>query len=103
MTSSCHRTPSDRTYAYQQHLAPKEPAMPSLLSLQITLMTLTATVADSARDGAAARMRQLRDGDRQAGLSTLEIAIIALGLFLIAGVAVLALTNATNTRLNQIQ
>jgi uncharacterized membrane protein YbhN (UPF0104 family) len=81
--------------------------MDRLLALQITLMTLTDnvanTVTDTVRTGAAARARQLRDGDRQAGLSTLEIAIIALGLFLLAGVAVLALTTATNNRLNQIQ
>jgi hypothetical protein len=77
--------------------------MDRLLALQITLMTLTDAVTGTVRTGAAARARQLRDGDRQAGLSTLEIAIIALGLFLIAGVAVLALTTATNNRLNQIQ
>ena len=77
--------------------------MDRLLALQITLMTLTDTVTETVRTGAAARARELRDGDRQAGLSTLEIAIIALGLFLIAGVAVFALTNATNNRLNQIQ
>lgn len=77
--------------------------MDRLLALQITLMTLTDAVSDTVRTGAAARARELRDGDRQAGLSTLEIAIIALGLFLIAGVAVLALTTATNNRLNQIQ
>jgi len=81
--------------------------MDRLLALQLTLMTLTGTVSDrvtdAVRTGAASRARQLRDGDREAGLSTLEIAIIALGLFLIAGVAVLALTTATNNRLNQIQ
>jgi len=77
--------------------------MDRLFALHLTLLTLTDTLTDTVRTGAAARMRQLRDGDREAGLSTLEIAIIALGLFLIAGVAVLALTTATNTRLNQIQ
>jgi fatty acid desaturase len=77
--------------------------MHRLFALQVTLMTLTATLADTVRAGAAARRQQLRQTDRQAGLSTLEIAIIALGLFLIAGVAVLALTTATNNRLNQIQ
>jgi hypothetical protein len=77
--------------------------MDRLLALQITLMTLTDTVTDTVRTGAAARARQPRDGDREAGLSTLEIVIIALGLFLLAGVAVLALTTATNNRLNQIQ
>jgi hypothetical protein len=77
--------------------------MDRLLALQITLMTLTDAVTDTVRTGVTFRARQLRDGDRQAGLSTLEIAIIALGLFLLAGVAVLALTTATNNRLNQIQ
>ena len=73
--------------------------MPALLALQVTLLALT----DSARTAAASRLARLRDQDRQAGLSTLEIAIIALGLFLLAGVAVLALTTATNSRLDQIQ
>ena len=77
--------------------------MHRLLALQVTLITVIDTVIDTVRTGAAARMRELRQADRQAGLSTLEIAIIALGLFLIAGVAVLALTTATNNRLNQIQ
>jgi hypothetical protein len=73
--------------------------MTALLALQVTLLTLT----DSARTAAASRLAQLREQDRQAGLSTLEITIIALGLFLLAGVAVLALTTATNSRLDQIQ
>ncbi len=69
--------------------------MPSLLTLQMLVLSLT----DPAR---SAVRRRLEQADRQAGLSTLEITIIALGLFLLAGVAVLALTTATNTRLNQI-
>ncbi len=69
--------------------------MPSLLTLQMLVLTLT----DPARSAVRRRLEQV---DRQAGLSTLEITIIALGLFLLAGVAVLALTTATNTRLNQI-
>lgn len=73
--------------------------MHRLLAVHIMLLTL----ADTVRDGAATRLRELRAADRQAGLSTLEIAIIALGLFLIAGVAVLALTTATNNRLDQIK
>jgi len=77
--------------------------MHRLFALQVTLMTLTDALAETVRAGADARREQLRQADRQAGLSTLEIAIIALGLFLIAGVAVLALTTATNNRLNQIQ
>lgn len=73
--------------------------MPVLLALQVALLTLT----DGARTAAASRLELLRRQDREAGLSTLEIAIIALGLFLLAGVAVLALTTATNSRLDQIQ
>lgn len=72
--------------------------MTALLALQITLLTLT----DHVTTGVRARLDQLRERDRQAGLSTLEIAIIALGLFLLAGVAVLALTTATNNRLSRI-
>lgn len=39
---------------------------------------------------------------RDVGASTLEIVVIALGLFLVAGVLVAAITNAVNTRLGQI-
>ena len=70
-----------------------------LLALQITLMTLT----DSVKTTARTRLAQLREEDRQAGLSTLELTILALGLFLIAGIAVLALTKATQGRLDQIK
>lgn len=69
--------------------------MSPLISLQILVLTLSDKVK-------AAHRRRLGDHDPEAGLSTLEITIIALGLFLLASVAVLALTNATNTRLNQI-
>ena len=70
-----------------------------LLALQITLMTLT----DSVKTTARTRLAQLREQDRQAGLSTLELTVLALGLFLIAGIAVLALTKATQGRLDQIK
>lgn len=73
--------------------------MHAFLALQITLMTLT----DQATSKLQSRFDQLRQADREAGLSTLEITVLALGLFLLAGVAVLALTNATNTRLNKIK
>lgn len=73
--------------------------MHAFLALQITLMTLT----DQATSKLRSRFDQLRQADREAGLSTLEITVLALGLFLLAGVAVLALTNATNTRLNKIK
>ena len=70
-----------------------------LLALQITLMTFT----DSVKTTALTRLAQLREQDRQAGLSTLELTVLALGLFLIAGIAVLALTKATQGRLDQIK
>lgn len=70
-----------------------------LLALQITLMTFTDSVKTTARP----RLAQLREQDRQAGLSTLELTVLALGLFLIAGIAVLALTKATQGRLDQIK
>ena len=70
--------------------------MSRLIALHVLLLTLT----DQGRSGL---QRRLDGQDREAGLSTLEIAIIALGLFLLAGVAVLALTTATNSRLNRIQ
>jgi hypothetical protein len=73
--------------------------MHAFLALQITLMTLTDRTTSDLRS----RFDELREADREAGLSTLEITVLALGLFLLAGVAVLALTNATNTRLNKIK
>jgi hypothetical protein len=73
--------------------------MDPLLALQITVMTLT----DSVKTAAATRLAQLREQDRQAGLSTLEITILALGLFLIAGIAVLVLTKAVQGRLDRIK
>ncbi len=69
--------------------------MSHLIALHLLLLSAT----DQARDGA---QRRLHCGDGEAGLSTLEIAVIALGLFLLAGAAVLALTTATNSRLNLI-
>jgi hypothetical protein len=73
--------------------------MSPLIAVHILVLSLSEQVTSTARS----RLARMRTQDSEAGLSTLEIAIIALGLFLIAGVAVLALTNATNTRLNQIQ
>jgi hypothetical protein len=73
------------------------------MSPLITVYLLVLSTSDQVAAGTRSRLTRMRQQDRQAGLSTLEITIIALGLFLIAGVAVLALTNATNTRLNQIQ
>ena len=73
------------------------------MSPLITVYLLVLSTSDQVAAGTCSRLKRMRQQDRQAGLSTLEITVIALGLFLIAGVAVLALTNATNTRLNQIQ
>lgn len=70
--------------------------MNPLVALHVALLTLT----DQARTGLAARRQQQ---DPQVGLSTLEITIIALGLFLIAGIAVAVLTGATQSRLNKIK
>ncbi len=72
--------------------------MNPLVALHLTLLTLT----DRTRTGLSNRRQQMLQ-DREAGLSTLEITIIALGLFLIAGIAVAVLTNATQGRLDQIQ
>jgi hypothetical protein len=72
--------------------------MTPLVALHLALLTLT----DRTRTGLATRRRQLL-AESEAGLSTLEITIIALGLFLLAGVAVAVLTGATQSRLDQIQ
>jgi hypothetical protein len=72
--------------------------MNPLVALHLTLLTLT----DRTRTGLGTRRQRMLQ-DREAGLSTLEITIIALGLFLIAGIAVAVLTNATQGRLDQIQ
>ena len=73
--------------------------MNALVALHLALLTLH----DRAWSGLSTRRQQLLGQDREAGLSTLEITIIALGLFLIAGVAIVVLTNATQSRLDQIQ
>ncbi|MBF5082400.1 hypothetical protein [Quadrisphaera sp. INWT6] len=48
--------------------------------------------------------RQVAPGPDSAdrGVSTLEVVVIALGLFLVAGVLVAAITTAINTRIAQI-
>jgi len=78
-----------------------------LIAFQITLVltahSALASLADRATSRVHRRLQPLREGDREAGLSTLEITVLALGLFLLATVAVVALTNATNTRLNKIK
>jgi hypothetical protein len=72
--------------------------MTPLVALHLALLTLT----DRTRTGLATRRREVL-AEREAGLSTLEITIIALGLFLLAGVVVAVLTGATQSRLDQIQ
>jgi hypothetical protein len=78
-----------------------------LIAFQITLVltaqSTLASMTDRVTRLAYRRRQLLREGDRDAGLSTLEITVLALGLFLLATVAVVALTNATNTRLNKIK
>lgn len=74
--------------------------MRHLITLQLVLQALTET-SRTTGDRALRRVRKARDSE--AGLSTLEITIIALGLFLIAGIAVAVLTGATNSRLDQIE
>jgi ABC-type antimicrobial peptide transport system permease subunit len=74
--------------------------MRHLIALQLVLRALT----DTTRTTGGKALRRARKGrDSEAGLSTLEITIIALGLFLIAGIAVAVLTGATNSRLDQIE
>ena len=73
--------------------------MNPLVALHLTLLTLT----DRTRTGLAGRRQQRLDADPEAGLSTLEITVIALGLFLIAGIAVAVLTGATQGRLDRIK
>ena len=74
--------------------------MRHLIMLQLLLQTLT----DTTRTTGGKALRRTRQGrDPEAGLSTLEITIIALGLFLIAGIAVAVITGATNSRLDQIE
>lgn len=74
--------------------------MRHLITLLLVLQTLTDTTRTT---GAKALRRTRQDRDPEAGLSTLEITIIALGLFLIAGIAVAVITGATNSRLDQIE
>lgn len=72
-----------------------------MIRFYLTLQTLTGALIRrvvAAKAPGTAHPGQSRD----AGLSTLEIVVIALGLFLIAGVLVAVITGAVNSRLNQI-
>ncbi len=73
--------------------------MNPLIAVHVALLLLT----DRTRTGLADRRQQLLGRDREAGLGTLEITIIALGLFLIAGIAVVVLSGATQSRLDKIK
>lgn len=57
--------------------------------------------------GQTSRLRRLarrrRSGHTDAGVSTLEMVIIALGLMAVAGLLVAAVTAAVTTRTNQLQ
>jgi len=67
--------------------------------LALTLQVLAATAGLTA-DRVLGRPGPPHDDD--AGLSTLEVVVIALGLFLIAGILVAAITTAVTSRLAQI-
>lgn len=71
-----------------------------MTQLSLTLHVLRTVLGDLRhRAGSAASA----DGtSRDAGMTTLEVVVIALGLFLVAGVLVVAITTAINTRLAQI-
>jgi len=73
--------------------------MTPLVALHLALLTLT----ERTRTALAARRQQRLDADPEAGLSTLEITILALGLFLIAGIAVVVLSAAAQSRLDKIK
>lgn len=70
--------------------------MPHLVLTLTVLRSFASNVQERARGaGHPSAVRDL-------GASTLEIVVIALGLFLVAGVLVAAVTAAVNTRLAQI-
>ena len=71
-----------------------------MTDLLTTLHLLTLTVRDTT-GRLHARAAGPR-GQQDSGLSTLEVVVIALGLFLIAGVVVAAITAAVNNRLGQL-
>jgi len=70
------------------------------LVLLVSLSEFTTGVGDAVR----ARLREARAGGRgEDGLSTLEIVVIALGLFLLAAGAVVVIRSAAQSRLDQIK
>lgn len=66
--------------------------------------TITAVliVVRGAQDSLRHRLAGVRNGG-DAGVSTLEMVIIALGLMAVAGILVAAITTAVTNRTNQLQ
>ncbi len=69
--------------------------MTVLLALQVAVLTHLTT----ARTALRARLTAARDQGSDAGLSTLEVTVIAVGLFVVAGLLVAAISNAVQSRL----
>ena len=69
-----------------------------MIEILTSQLVLTARVLA----GAVRRRATARAGD-DAGLSTLELTILALGLLTLAGILIAALTGAVNRRVSQIQ
>lgn len=69
--------------------------------LYVILQTLAATLLSAAGEQRSGPTRRRPGAD--SGLSTLEVVVIALGLFLLASALVAAITVAVNSRMNQIQ
>jgi cation transporter-like permease len=75
-------------------------ALTTRIAVSATLLVLGVVTGQLLQDRAA-RLEQRRPG-REAGFTTIEWVVIALGLFLIAGVAVAAINAVVNNRLGQI-
>ena len=102
-SSTCQADPHQPDYPPAAPHLTLESVMNPLVALHVMLLTLTDQTRSWAGTALASRRQERREQDRQAGLSTLEITVLALGLFLIAGIAVVVLTSATKSRLNQIK
>lgn len=73
-----------------------------MIELLTTHLVLAARVLGGAVRHRARHSPRARPDD-DAGLSTLELTILALGLLTLAGILLVALTNAINRRAAQIQ
>ena len=69
--------------------------MTVLLALQVAVLTRLTT----ARTAVRARLAAAREPGSDTGLSTLEVTVIAVGLFVVAGLLVTAVSNAVQSRL----